>query len=244
MDLGTQILIAGIFLFGVITQTLAGFGLGLVSLPLLVQVIGIRTAAPVVALVNFVAIGLIFIRYRRAFRFRAITPLLSAATVGIPLGVWGVKLVPEAYSLTGLGVIMLGYASYAFFGATGPRINHPAWNAGIGFIAGIFGGAYNSSGPAAIIYGHSHGWTPDEFRSNLQGFFIFNSLLINVTHAVSGNITTTVLHGFALAIPGMILGMAVGFRLTRFLSPRRFRMLVLILLALLGARLILLNALL
>ena len=142
MDLATQFLIAGIFLFAVTTQALAGFGLGLVSLPLLVQVIGIRTAAPVVALVNFTAIALIFLRYRRAFRLRAIVPLVSASVVGIPVGVWGVKLVPEHVTLTLLGALMLGYAIFAFREATGPKINHPLWNTGLGFTAGIFGGQF------------------------------------------------------------------------------------------------------
>lgn len=238
MDLESQIIIVGIFLFAVIVQTVAGFGLGIVSLPLLIPILGIRTAAPIVALVNLLAIALIFLKYRRDFQLRATKPLLIAGAIGVPLGVWGVKNIAEVYTLTALGLLVLGYSLYAFFTPQVPQIKHPLWAYGLGFISGICGGAYNSSGPASVLYAHSQRWSQETFKSNLQGYFILNSLVINLTHAFSNNYTPAVFLGFLLALPGIVLGMLVGFAFSKRINATLFRKLVLALLFILGIRLI------
>jgi len=238
IDFDSQFVIVGIFLFAVIVQTVAGFGLGIVSLPLLIPILGIRTAAPIVALVNLIAIGLIFIRYRHAFQIKATKPLLIAGALGVPIGVWGVKNVPEVYTLTALGVLILGYALYAYFTPQVPQIKHALWGYGLGFVSGICGGAYNSSGPASVLYAHSQSWPQETFKSNLQGYFIINSTIINITHALSHNYTSTVFSGFLLAIPGIVLGMTIGFTLSKRINAERFRKLILALLFILGIRLI------
>ena len=242
MDPLAQALVAAIFFFAILTQTVAGFGLGLISLPLLIPILGIRTAAPIVALVNLIAIALIFVKYRRAFHLRDIKPLMIAASFGIPLGVFAVKIIPETYTLTALGILILSYALYAYFTPKVPQIRHALWAYGLGFISGVCGGAYNSSGPASVLYAHSQNWNPDAFRSNLQAYFIFNSVLINIAHLLSGNVKATILHGFLLSVPGILLGLPLGFYLSRRLNADRFRTLVLALLGIMGLRLIAANA--
>lgn len=239
IDTETQLIIVGIFLFAVVVQTVAGFGLGLVSLPLLIPMLGIRTAAPIVASVNLIAIALIFIRYRRSFQLRATKPLLIAGALGVPIGVWGVINIPEVYTLTALGILILGYSLYAFFTPQVPQINHPLWGYGLGFVSGICGGAYNSSGPASVLYAHSQRWSQETFKSNLQGYFIINSIIINITHLLSNNYTPAVFSGFLLAIPGIAFGMLIGFTLSKRINAERFRKLILAMLFILGIRLIL-----
>jgi len=238
VDLETDLIVAGIFFCAVIVQTVAGFGLGLVSLPLLIPILGIRTAAPIVALVNLIAIALIFIRYRKEFQLKATKPLLIAGALGIPVGVWAVKTIPETYTLTALGILIFGYSLYAFFTPQVPRIQHKLWAYGLGFLSGICGGAYNSSGPASVLYAHSQRWPQETFKSNLQGYFIINSLLINITHALSHNFTAKVFSGFMLAIPGIAGGMIIGFALSKRIDGQKFRKLILAMLFILGIRLI------
>ncbi|MGA1198054.1 MAG: sulfite exporter TauE/SafE family protein [Candidatus Latescibacterota bacterium] len=238
IDFDAQLFVVGIFLFAVIVQTVAGFGLGIVSLPLLIPILGIRTAAPIVAMVNLIAIALIFIRYRHAFQLQATKPLLIAGALGVPIGVWTVKTIPEAYTLTALGILILGYSLYAYFTPQVPQIKHALWGYGLGFVSGICGGAYNSSGPASVLYAHSQRWPQETFKSNLQGYFIINSLIINITHALSHNYTPAVFSVFLLAIPGITLGMIIGFALSKRIHAERFRKLILALLFILGIRLI------
>ncbi|MCS7281859.1 MAG: sulfite exporter TauE/SafE family protein [Anaerolineae bacterium] len=108
-----------------------------------------------------------------------------------------------------------------------------------GLIAGMLGGAYNTSGPPLVIYGDARRWEPAEFRGNLQTLFLINDALVIAGHLAAGNITPAVLHGYLLALPGLGLGFLVGGLLAQRLSPKRFRLFVQGLLLVLGARLFL-----
>ncbi|HFQ94070.1 MAG TPA: sulfite exporter TauE/SafE family protein [Anaerolineae bacterium] len=227
-----------IVFLAILTQATVGFGLALVSMPLLVAVVGIKTATPLVALIATVAELVILGRYWRSIQFQSIKPLIISSVIGIPLGVFILREVDEAIITPILGVVILGYALYALFSPRLPRLAGRAWAYGFGFIGGILGGAYNTSGPPVIIYGSCRRWPPDEFKGNIQGYFIPITLLVLAVHGVSGNYTTAVWQNFLWAIPGIILGLIGGFFLSGRLDPHRFRKIVLILLLFLGLRLL------
>ncbi|NKQ36642.1 MAG: sulfite exporter TauE/SafE family protein [Chloroflexi bacterium] len=227
-----------IVFLALLVQATTGFGLALVSMPLLVAVVGIKTATPLVALIATAAELVILARYWRSIQFQSIKPLIISSVIGIPLGVFILREVDAAIITPILGVVILGYALYALFSPRLPRLAGRAWAYGFGFIGGILGGAYNTSGPPVIIYGSCRRWPPDEFKGNLQGYFIPVTLLVLVVHGVSGNYTTAVWQYFLWAIPGIILGLIGGFFISGRLDPNRFRKIVLILLVFLGLRLL------
>ncbi len=227
-----------IVFLAILTQATVGFGLALVSMPLLVAVLGIKTATPLVALIATAAELVILGRYWRSIQFQSIKPLIISSVIGIPLGVFILREVGEAIITPILGAVILAYALYALFSPRLPQLAGRAWAYGFGFIGGILGGAYNTSGPPVIIYGSCRRWPPDEFKGNLQGYFIPVTLLVLVVHGVSGNYTTAVWQNFFWAIPGIILGLIGGFFISGRLDPGRFRKIVLILLVILGLRLL------
>ncbi len=89
-----------------------------------------------------------------------------------------------------------------------------------------------------IIYGNSRGWSPYEFKANLQSFFLLNDVIVITSHAVSGNLTPFVWQNYFLVLPAIAIGMLAGFALDRFLDPQTFRKIVLVLLIVLGVRMI------
>ena len=119
-----------------------------------------------------------------------------------------------------------------------PRPIHKSWAYGVGFVAGMLGGAYNTAGPPVIIYGNCRRWRPAEFKGNLQGFFVLNSTLVVIGHAVAQNLTPQVWQIYLWVLPAIGLGLVAGLSLDQYLSPERFRKIVLWLLVLLGLRLI------
>ena len=119
-----------------------------------------------------------------------------------------------------------------------PELKHAAWAYLAGFLAGILGGAYNTSGPPVIIYGHSKRWPTAEFKSNLQAFFVITSLIIVLGHAWNQNFSPTIWGYFLWSIPAMIFGIIAGIRLDKYIKPEIFRRVVLFLLLIMGMRLI------
>jgi uncharacterized membrane protein YfcA len=146
--------------------------------------------------------------------------------------------VDERLFLTVLGVVIFVYALYALLNIKMPELASPLWAYAAGFLAGILGGAYNTSGPPVILYGNCKRWPPLEFKGNLQGFFIISSLFVALGHAAGRNFTQPVWEYFLWTLPAIGAGYIAGTYLDRYLNPEIFRKVVLVLLILLGMRLI------
>jgi uncharacterized membrane protein YfcA len=231
-------LVFAIVFFAVFTQSVTGFGLALVSMPLLTAVLGIQTAAPLVAFFALVAEAILLLTYRAHLDLHAVWRLAIASVVGVPLGVLALRTVPEEIVLAVLGMVVAGYALYALLKFRLPEIKQPGWAYGAGFLAGVLGGAYNTSGPPVIIYGHCRSWSPAGFKSNLQGFFVLNSIVVLIAHFLAGNYTSQVWQAVLVALPAVVLSIAAGVQLSKRINPATFRRLVLLLLLVLGAWLI------
>jgi uncharacterized protein len=234
----TLLLLAIVFL-AVFTQSLTGFGSGLVSMALMPNVIGVRTAVPLVAMITGTLEFFLLIRYRAAFQLGNVWRMTITSIIAIPIGVWALRNISEQVLLPILGIIMTGYALYALFNFKLPKLEHPGWAFLAGFLAGLLSGAYSVGGPPVIIYGNCRGWKPDEFKSNLQGFFLVNDALAVINHGLAGNLTPLVLRGYVWVLPAIALGFFAGTRLDRYLEPQRFRKIVLVMLVIMGIRLIL-----
>lgn len=231
------LIILAIFV-AVFTQSLAGFGVALIAMALLPPMIGMQASTPLVALIALTIEIFLLIRYRAALNLGAVWPIALASIFGIPLGVWALAKIGEDLLLTLLGLVITGYALYALMKFKLPELLSPLWAYGVGLVAGILGGAYNTSGPPVIIYGDCRRWPPAEFKSNLQGFFLVSSAFVAINHLVSGNITLDVWRYYLWTVPAMALGMLLGTSLDRFINPGTFRKIVLWLLVLMGLRLI------
>lgn len=205
---------------------------------LLPDIIGIQRATPLIALVALTLEFFLLLRYRSALRISAIWRVALASVAGIPLGLWVLRSVSERVVLAVLGVVIAGYALYALLDLRLPKLERPAWAYGFGLLAGVLGGAYNTSGPPVIIYANCRRWYPAEFKSNLQGFFLINSIFIAIGHIFNHTLTPLVWQDFLWSLPALGLGIVAGVSLDRYLDPLRFRKIVLWLLVLMGLRLI------
>jgi uncharacterized membrane protein YfcA len=222
-----------------LTQCMTGFGSALVSMALLPPLLGLRAAAPLVALMAAtIEVGLLA-RYREALRLSVVRNLGVALIVGIPVGLFGLRAVPEWLAMAILGLVLCVYSAYAFFGPRLPELHARIWAWPIGFLGGALGGAYNTSGPPLVIYGHSQHWPPEEFKGNLQGLLLVGDLAVGLSHLFAGNYTAEVLQLYLWAIPGVVIGIIVGLVLDRRLKPTNFRRLVLIVLFSMGVRMLL-----
>ena len=226
-----------VMFLGCFTQSLTGFGVALVAMAVLPSLLGLHIATPLVALIAITLEAMMLIRYHASLKFKSILGLLIPSLLAIPLGVVYFRRVDESVALFILGLIIMLYAIYALIGFRLPNLEHPAWAWMFGFVGGLLGGAYNTSGPPAVIYANCRRWTPDEFKSRLSGYFIFGSAVVVSTHWVSGNFTAEVISNYLISLPALVLGFFLGQKMDRWLNPELFRRIVLVMLVVLGARL-------
>lgn len=226
-----------VVMFAMFTQSMAGFGSGLIAMPLMIALIGLDTATPTFALLAQTSGLLLMMRYREQMNFSTVWRLLLPSLIGVPIGVWLSGVVSEDLAKFLLGCITIGYAVYTLIGLTVPRLPE-RWAFGFGFGSGLLGGGYNMGGPPLVIFGTSQRWNPGEFRSNISSVFFPTGFITIITHFSVGNVTPLVLQYYLLLTPFLILAMFTGFYMDRFIKPETFRRGVLVLLIILGISLI------
>jgi hypothetical protein len=217
-------LLTGAILFlSTLTRATLGFGDAVVAMPLLTLAIGIHTAAPLVALMATTITIMILWADWRVVDVSATWRVVLAVVLGIPLGVWLLRDVSGQLMQALLGVFIVGFSLYNL---CQPRLvlRHDRFGLGyvFGFLAGVFGGAYNTVGPLLVIYGHLRGWSPERFRATLQGCFFPAYLLIVVGHVIAGLLTLEVLALYGASLPVVFLAVFLGQRLHASLSRERF----------------------
>lgn len=233
--------IAIIVALATFTQAVTGFGLALVSMPLLVGMIGIRQAAPLIALVGIASQLIMIARYRQRVVWGDIRELAVGSVIGIPLGVLALTTINETLVTLILGLVILAYVAYALTAANRPppRLKGGSVAYGAGLTGGLLTGAYNSGGPPLVIYGSARRWSPLTFKGNIQALLVVHSITAIISHSVAGNMARSVLELFAVMVPVLVMATLAGFVLDQVINPRRFHQLVLLLLTVLGLRLIL-----
>ncbi|MFO7663338.1 MAG: sulfite exporter TauE/SafE family protein [Chloroflexota bacterium] len=231
-------LVALVVFIAAVVQGIAGFGGALVAMPLLVPLLGIQIASPAFAMVAMIATLLNAIRWRAFTTPRDLTRLLLPALIGILLGVWLLASLDAAIITRILGGLIVLYAGYALLGLPVPRPNHSAWTYTAGFSSGLLSGAFNTGGPPAVMFASASQWEPNRFRGNLQAFFLFSSIVVTISHALAGHYSSETLRAVLWALPALLAGHIIGYRLCLFVNPAFFRRLVLVMLLLLGARLL------
>ncbi len=227
-----------IILLGVFVQSLSGFGLGLVVMPLLTLLIDVRVASPLMNLIALVTLLIISIYYRKKSEFKAILGLIIPSSLGIPLGVFFLKNIEQTITLTFLGIVVLGYGIYSLLELPYPSINSSKWGYGFAFLSGLLSGAYNTGGPPIVIYGSCCQWTPVQFRSKLNFFFFCNVIVVLINHSIQQNFTPEVWQLFIINLPMIFIGLVAGFLLSKVIDLLLFRKLVLILLIMTGLQLL------
>ncbi len=234
-----SLVIAIVFVSALVRSSL-GFGDAVVGMPLLAFLVGLKTAAPLVAFMGPTISVLILSRNWRSGDRSAALRLILASVAGVPLGVYGLSRLPEEPLRIALGVIVLAYGLFGILrpSAEGDRSGGGAGALAIGFAAGVLGGAYNTNGPPVVIYGTLRGWRPETFRATLQAYFLPTGLAILAGHGLAGLWTQDVLRLYAFSLPAIVLGVWAGGRIHRSLAPGRFRALVFASLVVMGALLI------
>ncbi len=220
-------------------QSLSGFGFALVVMPFLTLILGLRTATPLVALfaftLNLINVG----RAPGHLRVRDLVPMIAASALGVPLGVYALTAVDERPISALLGIVLVAYATYTLVQPQ-MHVHLPAWAGYVaGFLGGCLGGAYNTSGPPVILYARFSGWPRHQFRTTLQGFFLFTSGMAILSHTVARHMTPRVLTLYGVTAPVLLAAVLTATMVDRRLDARAFQVLVNVLLIIMGGSLLL-----
>jgi hypothetical protein len=232
------LVVLGIVFVSTLVMSTFGFGLGMVSMPLLALVLPIRSATPLVGMVGTTIILMILLQHWRDIDVKSVWRLLLASLAGIPLGLFLLKGGEDTVLKLALALVILLFSCYMLLTKTPFRLtsNHSSFV--FGFLAGITGSAFNMGGPPVVIYGTLRGWTPAAFRATLQGFFFPTSFLVMTAHFGAGLWTPPVIRYYVLSLPLVLISLVVGGWLNRALPKGRFDQIIYSLLIAIGTLLL------
>jgi uncharacterized membrane protein YfcA len=234
----TIILIVAVVFSAAFLQSLSGFGFAIIIMPLLTLALGLQTAAPLVALAGLTVYAINFFRYCRAINLGEVLRLGIASALGVPVGLWVLSNAEEVLVKQILGVMLIAYAIFALTRPIASWVPSRLWVYPTGFLAGCLGGAYNTPGPPAILYGSLRQWPKDEFRAVLQALFFANATLVVAAHLIARHVTAEVITFYFYAVPALISGILVGSRVDQKVDRERFRRIVTLMIVALGLSLI------
>jgi len=224
------LLLALAVMAGAGTQRLSGLGLALVSSPFLVLLVGPFTGVLLANALSLIANLVVLAQTWRAVEVRRAMWLALPGLVAVVPGAWVVRNLPApVLSITVGGLVLVALAAVLLSGSARIRPGRRGTvvaGAASGFMAVTAG----VGGPALSIYALSSGWAHASFVATAQLCFA----VVNAGSLVAKGWPSLSLQTWAVAVTALAVGIALGQRLSRVVTPERARLMVVVL-AVLGA---------
>ncbi len=220
--------VAGAILLSGMVTAVAGFGFGLMSVPLMSLVIDIHSAVIVSSIVAVFANGVQMYLYRRERDRRLGNRLSLACILGLPFGYAVFELVGDDALRITLGVAVVFAVVMLSRGLNlahlGPRMD---W--GLGFVSGVLNTSISTSGPPLVFDLQARRLGPRAFRATINYVFLISGALGLVIFAAGDKIQRNEVQAGAVAVPALAVGLLAGMPLRKRFPPERFRVLVIVL---------------
>jgi uncharacterized membrane protein YfcA len=192
---------------------ITGFGLGLITIPLLAHLYPIKFVIPMIVLLDVVASLRQASKLRGGVYKQELIPLLPFMLAGMVGGAFLLVRLPAEVLLLALGVFVLAYGLYYVL-RRGSSFRLARWTvAPIGVFGGTTSAVFGIGAPLYIMYLNGRGATPDHIRATMPVIFSFTTVGRIILFIVAGLFTGEILFTAALLAPMMLLGLYLGNRL-------------------------------
>jgi uncharacterized membrane protein YfcA len=208
---------------GALLQGSMGFGLGLVSAPLLIFIDPVFVPGPVLLAAFFLNLFICF-RERQAIHVQGFYWAVMGRTVGTVLGALILVLIPKTGLSVLFGVLVLAAVIISLAGFQLAATSENVF--GVAIASGIMGTITSIGGPPmALVYQRHKGPT---IRGTLSGVFLIGTLVSLVALAAVGRFGVEEIEAAALILPGVFLGFFLSNLYIEILDRGFIRPLVLI----------------
>ncbi|MBV9824936.1 MAG: sulfite exporter TauE/SafE family protein [Alphaproteobacteria bacterium] len=235
---------AAVLLGAFMVRSAAGFGAGLIAIPMLALILPVSTAVSVASVLTVLSSTQQVSREWRQIAWRHFIMIFLYSMVGVALGLYFVKLLNEDLMRPALGIFMILYSLRALFSAgNSARPVSARWHAPLGAGVGIVGGLCSAlfgagAGPIYIVYFDILRLEKAVFRATMSAVVLLSGGARIVGYGSLGLYTGSSIALLAIGIPLMIAGSWVGDRVVYRLNARSFARLVSAVMLLSGATLL------
>lgn len=227
------LLIYAVIIFGACLQSLAGFGLGLLSAPLVYFLNPELVPAPMI-LLALLNTSILAQKYRKDIDMSKTKMSIFGGTIGVILAAFVVKQINAQQFQVIFGMLILGAVVASALGIT-PKINKLS-NLIASFISGVMGTITSAGGaPMGILYQSEE---KQSIKANLSAFFVYINLIAIVALASMGTVGQQDIIYFLQFSPAIFIGLLMAKLLNNKINGNMMRILVLSVAAISGIVLI------
>lgn len=238
LTVGTA-LYAGLVLFiAYAVRGMAGFGSGLIAVPLLSMVAPVVSVVPMIVALDYMGSASQGLGSQEQIAWRELSILVPFMVVGVAGGLYFLSVLPTAVLSRALGAFVLTFAVYQLLPLPplrGSRVSAIS----CGLMGGLVGTLFGTGGPFYAIYFNLRGLEKSEFRATFATNFLIDGGVRLTAYALAGLLGWATLTNVAAALPLVAIGLYVGGRIHLGLSQRGFVRLVSLILVASGTALLL-----
>ena len=234
---------AAVLLSAFAVRSAAGFGAGLVAIPMLAFILPVSTAVSVATVLTTLSSIQQVSREWRQIAWRQFIVIFVYSMVGVGLGLYFIKLLDENILRRCLGGFLILYSIYALSAADTsrllPRRWHGALGAGVGIVGGLCSALFGAgAGPIYVVYFDILRLEKAVFRATMSAVVLLGGAARIVGYESFGFYGRSTLALLAVGLPLVVIGSWLGDRLVYRLSARSFSRLVAAIMLLSGTTLL------
>lgn len=218
---------------------IAGFGSGLIAIPILTLMLPLSVVVPVMVLLDYIASLSHGLQNRTEIRWREILPLIPFSAAGVVIALFFLTQSDALLLTRALGVFIILFALYTLSGYT-PKSGATRWWGGLaGLSGGMIGTLFGTGGPMYVTYFKARGLDKAAFRTTLAVTFIMDGAGRIVGFATTGFFNREFLVLIAMALPIVAIFMYIGGHVHTKITQLQFQRGISVLLILSGTVLLL-----
>ena len=224
-------------------RSAAGFGAGLIAVPMLAFILPVPTAVSVAtALTTLTSVHQVS-RDWRHIAWPQFAAVVFYTVVGIGVGLYFVKLLDEHTLRQCLGIFLILYSSHTLWKGNASSSLPSRWRGVLAAAAGIFGGFFSALfgggvGPIYVVYFNTLRMERVAFRVTMSAVVLIGGFERVAGYASYGFYNGSAIRLLLLGLPLVVVGSWIGDRLARWVSVRTFSRVVGVLVLLSGVALL------
>lgn len=221
MDLTTAVVSALVIFCAYFARGVAGFGSGLIAVPLLALSHPLPLVVPLVVFLDYVGSASQGLKNRSSISWSEIWPLIPFTLLGVGIGLYLLRTVDAPLLSKALGGFVLAFAVYQLLPTPELRGSR-TMSAPFGILGGMVGTLFGTGGPFYVIYLNMRGLDKSQMRSTFAANFLIDGAIRLAAFGMAGLFHRDSLIYVAMALPIAAIALFLGGRVHTGLSRDAF----------------------
>ena len=220
-----------------LVRGIAGFGSGLVAIPLLLIVHPLNIVVPVVVALDFLGSLAQGLKNREKICWAEITPLLPFTLIGVGFALMLFQTADTGTLTSALAVFIIVFAIYQLLplpDLKGSKI----WSVPAGLLGGLVGTLFGTGGPFYMIYLTVRGLDKVQLRSSFAAYFFVDGTIRLLGFALIGLLNAEGFVFLLKCLPIAALALFIGGKVHVTISNNTFKFFISLILVYSGYRLL------